>query len=106
MSLNVSQNKGEWSELYAFIKLLADGQVLYVDKEAEDLEFIAPVDCISKDHNVVTIDHEFVSSTTTSIVLVKRELLCNWVKLLYEKIKKGKKSFKIPEATEGVKILF
>ena len=98
MSLSVSQNKGEWSELYAFIKLLADGQILYVDKEAEDSEFIAPVDCISKDHTTLTINNDSVFSTST-VVLARRELLGNWVKLLYENIKQGKKSFKIPEAT-------
>lgn len=99
MSLNISQNKGEWSEFYAFVKLLADGKILYVDKEAEDLELTAEIDCVSKDHTTLTIKGKSVFSSST-IVIAKRELLDNWVKLLYEKISEGKKSFKIPEAID------
>lgn len=99
MSLNLSQNKGEWSEFYALVKLLADAKISYVDKEAEDLELTAEIDCVSKDDTVLTIKDKSIFSSST-IVIAKRELLDNWVKLLYQKISKGKKSFRIPEAVD------
>ena len=35
MADRMSGNKGEWSELYAFLKLLADGRVYAADEKVE-----------------------------------------------------------------------
>ena len=35
-----SANKGEWSELYAFIKLLRDGKVYAADENVEKIDNI------------------------------------------------------------------
>ncbi len=36
--MSIKQNKGEWSELYAFIKLLKDGKIYAADEYVNRIE--------------------------------------------------------------------
>lgn len=99
----LSGNKGEWSEVYVLLKLLADGKMYAGD---ENLQKIAELDYvirkILRDNHIYCCRDSTVvvsSDSGSEIVIPVSDFLCHSAKLL-EEIKKGQGSFRIPEAEE------
>ncbi|MDY0266269.1 MAG: HpaII family restriction endonuclease [Methanimicrococcus sp.] len=106
-------NKGEWSETYVILKMIADGILQNADKnlkkiegdyypiskiykkEMENIEYILEdgiIDCIIK--------------TTEESISIPRKEFDEKAKILLKKIKEGKKSFLIPELDSFFKEIY
>lgn len=106
-----SQNKGEWSELYAFARLLRDGRIYAADKDVNKIEdvFFPILKIIrSNEHNQ---DIDYMTGNPIRIYhngkclgeMSQAELTKN-VKTLFEKIFRGGPSaaFEIPEIDDFI----
>lgn len=98
-------NKGEWSEVYAFLKLLGEGQVFAGDGDLNKIESLFyPIVKILRRENYGSYDYvvrrgDIIIETPEGQELLRRpasDFLQEAEKLL-EKIRKGKGAFAIPE---------
>ena len=104
--METNGNKGEWSEVYALFKLLADGELCAGDADMNKIEgLIYPIISIIRDNVVYNRDvHNsniiLKSSTGAIISTIPAVLFERNAKLLLDKIKKGKNAFPVPEIME------
>jgi hypothetical protein len=113
MSLSDKKNRGEWSEFYALLHILATGKIRSStrnDDEAFDFQVLSVsliIDGIDhtfqiKDSNIEVLD----ISSHTVIELLPQSQLLDQSKLLLSKIKTEKgRSFPIPEMSPTMSIL-
>lgn len=100
-------NKGEWSELYTFFKLLADGKIYAANEKVEKIdsvyypilkifrqEYTDKVDYIISDKNINIILH------TDLVKTVPRKLLEEQSIKLFNEILKNNGSFNLDEISE------
>lgn len=101
-------NKGEWSELYTFIKLLADGKLFAADSELNKLKIYYPLIKIIREESDNKL-REFINNEVIKIVdgetgslieEIKVEEFIKNTKIVVNKIKKEKGTFNIPEIEE------
>ena len=102
-----SANKGEWSELYAFIKLLKDGRVYAADENVEKLDniYFPIIKLIREEQAGVISDYHTGSKIRIYkngqlIDEINNDALSNPVEVLYRKIFEGGNAgaFEIEEA--------
>lgn len=106
MKNNNGLNKGEWSELYAFLHLLKEPNLIIIDENLNiiDNKIFKIVDILLSDKKY-HIDSQEIQKTTNDDHLIKKysvEHISENAKLLLEKIlnhTKSKGSFKIDEIT-------
>ncbi|MCH2216880.1 MAG: HpaII family restriction endonuclease [Flavobacteriales bacterium] len=108
-----SFNKGEWSEFYTFIKILADRKVYGANEDLQKMEDIFyPILKVLRSEN--TIDKIYDISKEDAIKIsfqnqdftIAPKLLKNSVKKVFDKIKNAKgASFEIPEVQEIMDLL-
>ena len=106
MKNNNGLNKGEWSELYAFLHLLNEPNLIIIDENLNiiDSKIFKIVDILLSDKKY-HIDLQGIRKTTNDDHLIKKysaEYISENTKILLEKIlnhKKSKGSFKINEIT-------
>lgn len=99
----LSGNKGEWSEVYVLLKLLADGKMYAGD---ENLEKIAELDYVIR--KILRDSHIYgyrdcsvvVSSDSGDEKVIPVSDFLSYSAKLLEEIKKGQSSFRIPEAED------
>jgi len=101
-------NKGDWSELYVFAKLLADGKLFQSDINLEKNEndfyevvkaFREGSDIIEYDRNKEVRVYRITNNSKELLGELKLEYLEEQAKLLYKGIVSGKgKSFEIPDS--------
>lgn len=110
----LSANKGEWSELYAHIRLLADGLVFSGDEKYDRIEDESfPIIKVFRREKGNDIDTVYIVDSAKKQILIqgdKKEVLISQeqfdttAKWLLEQIKAGKNnSFKIPGVEEYMK---
>jgi len=105
-------NKGDWSEFYAFIKLLADGRLDFGGPNFTKLEGkYYPIISISRAENGKIRVYE-IDGTNIKIILDSNEVtvingsnLKNKVVDIFKRILEAEKTFEIPEADELMKQL-
>lgn len=102
----ISANRGEWSELYTLLKLLADGKLYAADEELERLEeiYYPIIKIFCPDERNSNIEYHINSRVkvvdgTTGNILDEISLndLIEAATLLLEKIKNSDGSFSVPE---------
>ena len=101
----MAKNKGEWSELYAFFKLLIDNKLHFGDEFAENLnEFVTVVEIAHNNTDLVykILESEIVfsdrSGTEKKRIKTADFITADDVTELFEKIKSAQgSSFEIPE---------
>ncbi len=110
MSDRMSGNKGEWSELYTFLKLLAKGRVYAADENVNKIEDIFyPIVKIVREENegmrldyVIAEDSVFVKQGGSTVMSVLRSELDEKANYLLRKIFEGSNSFEVEEIEEYV----
>lgn len=105
--MSARQNKGEWSELYAFIKLLKDGKIYAADEYVNKIEdvYFPILKLIRTDENKEDLDYHTGSpiriyKNGVKLAEVTEAEIENNVNILYEKIftnSNGSGAFDIPE---------
>lgn len=110
-NINVRANKGEWSEFYAFLKILEQRQLPAADKNLEPVvgKFFVFKKIIRKEKGEIKKIYD-ISEPDKKILItnehgslikkVSSENLNSKTLNIFEKIKKGSSSFEIPEAKE------
>ena len=104
-------NKGEWSEFYTFVKLMADGKFYAADENLEKIESIFyPVLKVIRHELGMTKEYRRNGSiiivdagTGNEIASVPISHFEQHVSLLLEKIKEGSSAFSIPEVEPFLK---
>lgn len=102
-------NKGEWSEFYTFLKLLADKKIYGADTELNKVEeLFFPI--ISIIRNESSEKHEYIISESddvieiaisdTDTITIHIENLKEKTKRIFESIQSGSNTFTIPLASE------
>ncbi len=99
-------NKGEWSEVYALFKLLADGRLIFGDKHLHAIEdfvlsikeILLPIgktDTLAK----YQILNQFIQIEIKGItpIKIKRSTFLAYAEILLKEIQKGHSSFSIPQ---------
>ena len=113
--INRFANKGEWSEFYAFLKILEQKQLPAANKNLERIEGKSFIFCkIVREENGITKIYD-ISGPAADIIItdingvVLKKLSNGDLKLktlkIFEKIKAGKKVFQIQEAEDIMKDL-
>ena len=114
MPLSEKKNRGEWSELYALINILAHGEIDFISANDDTKSSAFPVILVTQKINGVLhdfrIDNLVIEILNTSNHLVQstvsREELNQKADRLLYKIKSEKgRTFAIPEATEIMSML-
>ncbi|MFA7301022.1 MAG: HpaII family restriction endonuclease [Candidatus Shapirobacteria bacterium] len=109
MTNNLTGNKGEWSEFYTFIKLLAEKRLDAADENLNKIKDIFyPVLKIIREENIGEVEYELNSENQvkiiqagTEIALVNSSDLKSKVAEIFKLIKDGEQSsFEIPKASE------
>lgn len=111
----MSGNKGEWSELYAFMKLLSQGRVYAANEKVEKIgEIYYPILKIMREENrgqkidyVIADDNINIEVQSNTIMTVSRKVLENYANLLLREIATHSGSFEleeIAEFTNGIKV--
>lgn len=108
-----SANKGEWSELYAFIKLLRDGKIYAADENVHRLENIYfPIIKLIREENNDMVDYYTgrtikIYADDVLIDEIENQELDNPVNILYKKIFDGgeDRTFRIEEAEKIMETL-
>lgn len=108
-----SANKGEWSELYAFIKLLRDGKIYAADENVHRLENIYfPIIKLIREENNDMVDYytgRTVKIYADDVLIdeIENQELDNPVNILYKKIFDGgeDRTFRIEEAEKIMETL-
>lgn len=109
----IKQNKGEWSELYVFLKLLGDGVLYAADAELnkkEDL-YYPLIEILRKENK--QLKHYIKDNITIKIVDDTGKLLLKLpqteferkAKLLLEVIQKSDSTFSVPDIESFMKII-
>ena len=112
----ISANKGEWSELYAHIRLLAEGKVFSGDENYNRIEdeSFPIIKVFRREHNEESDTLYFVDSAKHQILIrgeqqeavIPQELFASMADLLLRKIKDGSgNAFKIPDILDFMKAL-
>jgi len=102
-------NKGEWSETYVLLKLLADGILHNADKNLNIIEGdIYPIEKILKREikdieYIPKNDEIIIQFGKEKSISIQKNIFEEKAKLLLEKIKQGKTSFGIPELDDFFK---
>lgn len=100
-------NRGEWSEFYVFLKLLADGKLSAADENLNKLKgvFYRIIEIVVNDDNILK-RYSRRDDLNVEIFVVKDEGYCikisdfkRYSKLVLEKIKSSSGSFSIEEVT-------
>lgn len=91
-----SANKGEWSELYAFIKLLKEGKVYAADENVEKMEnvYFPIIKLIREEQADETTDYSTgkiirIYRNGALIDEIENDKLNDWISVLYKKIFEG-----------------
>lgn len=111
----MSGNKGEWSELYAFMKLLSQGRVYAANEKVEKIEEIYyPILKIMREENkgqkidyVINDKNINIEVQANTIMTVSRNALENYANLLLQEMAVHNGSFeleKIAEFANGIKV--
>lgn len=108
-----SANKGEWSELYAFIKLLRDGKIYAADENVQRLENIYfPIIKLIREENNDIVDYytgRIIKIYADDVLIdeIENQELDNPVNILYKKIFDGgeDRTFRIEEAEKIMETL-
>jgi hypothetical protein len=108
--MSLTGNKGEWSEIYVFLKLLAEGRLNAADENLDELKGIFyPILQIIREEKGFTEknyringDIKIVDASSNKLLLSisKSEFICKSIFLFDELRKKKKRSFSIPEMDE------
>lgn len=115
MTSNMSGNKGEWSELYTFLKLLGQGRIYAANEKVEKIGSIYyPILKIIREETagnridyVIDNDKVHLEIENTNVLSVDRAELDERADYLLEKILNGSNSFEIEEITRyvnGIKV--
>ena len=105
----IKGNKGEWSEFYTFLKLLADKQIIAADKNLEKIsDIFYPIQKIIREETSIKTDYELKDNDSVRIVQSGSEIavvnssdLRSKVVEIFNKIKeKSKSTFEMPVANE------
>lgn len=111
----MSGNKGEWSELYAFMKLLSQGRVYAANEKVEKIdEVYYPILKIMREENrgevidyVINNDKIDVKIKSNTILSISREEMDNKANKLLEEIATHSGSFELEEIAKfanGIKV--
>ena len=103
--MRISGNKGEWSELYAFIRLLYLGRLYAADENVKKLDdiFFPILKILREDHSKKLIEYVIDSTTGDVDIIIEKETeSCDSRGKRYYY---GKKSY-IWQRTEKYSILF
>ncbi len=99
----LTKNKGEWTEIYAFIKLIHDKKLIMSNKDLTAQNNYLKVNKIStlniKESCYLSTDDKVIikNNKTEKIIKVSNFINNDIIKKLASKIKNGKKTFNIPE---------
>ncbi len=104
----ITGNKGEWSEFYAFIKLLVDKKIIGADEDLEKIEAVFfPILKIIREETDGKSEYELQAENTIKILhssgkttIVDSSDLKTKVVKIFQKIKASSKTFEIPIAKE------
>lgn len=104
----VTGNKGEWSEFYAFIKLLVDKKIIGADEDLEKIETVFfPILKIIREETEGKSEYELQTGDMVKILhsdgattIVDSSDLKSKVVEIFQKIKGSSKTFKVPIAEE------
>ena len=109
-------NKGEWSETYAFLRLLADGKLFAADEQLNRIEnmFFPILKIIREGINGTQYEYHLDSKASkVKIFLNDKQVLClptsifdEEAKHLIGKIVAGKTSFKVTKTESFIKTIF
>lgn len=111
----MSGNKGEWSELYAFMKLLSQGRVYAANEKVEKIgEIYYPILKIMREENkgqkidyVISDKNINIEVQSNMIMTVSRNVLENYANRLLREIATHSGSFELEEIAEfinGIKV--
>ena len=106
-------NKGEWSELYTFLKILADGRFHAADQDLNEINSLSyPVLAVIRTEGETTREYRR-NSDYVSIVVNREEIariplerVQRKAQFLFEKIKASKATFTVPEISLFLADLF
>ena len=109
----ITQNKGEWSELYVFLKLLGDGVLYAADADLNKIEdlYYPLIEILRKEdeqikHYVKNIPNIEVKDNAGNIILkLPMTEFESKAKLLLEAIKKYDSTFAVPEIEKFMDII-
>lgn len=112
----VSANKGEWSELYAHIRLLADGVIYSGDENYNKIadEFFPIIKILRQEHEgdpdtiyiVDSAKHQILIHGEQQEAVIPQEQFETTAQLLLEQIKSGRgSSFELPDMKDFMKAL-
>jgi len=110
----LSGNKGEWSEIYVFLKLLATGRLNIADENLNSIaDVYYPIIKILRDQNNSSLEYHFDSAIKIIDASSKNELLTITIKEFVEKsdalfnsLKKAKgRSFTFPNINDFLKTI-
>lgn len=107
----MSGNKGEWSELYVFLKLLSKGHVYAANEKAEKIEdvFYPILKIMRQEQKGHTIDYVITSENVNieiqsrTILSISRKHLDDNANLLLQEITRHSGSFQLEEIEKFVK---
>ena len=109
----ITQNKGEWSELYVFLKLLGDGVLYAADADLNKIEdlYYPLVEILRKEneqvkHYVKDSPNIEIKDDTGNIILKLPMLEFETkTKILLDAIKKSDSTFAVPEIEDFMNII-
>jgi len=104
----IKGNKGEWSEFYAFIKLLVDKKIIGADQDLEKIEAIFfPILKIIREESEGKLEYELQEGEKVKILhgngetaIVDTSDLKNKVVEIFNEIKEKSQTFSVPLAEE------
>lgn len=101
--MNISLNKGEWSEFYVFLKILADGGIYTTSNT--DKTFYKVSQIFLKNGKSLGIYDIYENTIHKNDTYVSKQAIKQQLKKIFMKIKDGRGSFVIPEADNIIKYL-
>ena len=107
----IKANKGEWSEFYAFIKLLEDKKIFGADEDLEKIKNIVfPVLKIIREESVGKSEYEILEKNKVKVLgingksaIVDSSDLKTKIISIFNDIKNSSKTFSVPIADELIK---
>ena len=100
----ITGNKGEWSEIYVFLKLLGDGCLYAADENLNKLEVLSfPITAIKKDNKLFQRNREerkinIIDGRTKQVIIsLYQSEFIEKSNILLERIKQGEGSFNVSE---------
>lgn len=109
----ITQNKGEWSELYVFLKLLGDGVLYAADADLNKIDdlYYPLIEILRKENQETKhyikddINIKITDETGNILVNLPSGEFEDKAKLLLDAIKKFDKTFAVPEIEEFMSII-